>query len=58
MAPANKHTKDKAIRKPTAKKEILKDLPVNEDRDVKGGAIDGYLWFPPPPQPPPSETRH
>ena len=58
MFKPKKQTTDKATHKPTAKNRIVKDLPVDEDRDVKGGAVDAYLWFTPPnPPPPPSETR-
>ena len=46
----NKQTNDKAATKPTNDK-ILKDLPSDKDRDVKGGAIDGYLYFPKPTPP-------
>ena len=57
MAKANKQTNGKAKHKPTAKKEILKDLPLAEDRDVKGGAVDSFIWFSPPPPPPPPVKR-
>ncbi len=39
MVKAKKQTKDKAKRKPTVKRETLKDLSVKEARKVKGGAV-------------------
>jgi hypothetical protein len=56
MFKAKKQTNNKAMSKPTAKKEILKDLPVgeeldfNNELDVKGGAVDAFVYFDPPPR--------
>jgi hypothetical protein len=52
-----KQTNDKAAPKRTIKERNLKDLPCKEDRDVKGGAIDSYIYFTPSPPPPPPEPR-
>jgi hypothetical protein len=51
-----KQTNDKAAPKRTIKERNLKDLPCDEDRDVKGGAIDAFIIFTEP-SPPPSEPR-
>jgi len=51
MVKAKKQTRDKAKLKPTIKRETLKDLSVNEARKVKGGAVDAFIWFEPPPPP-------
>jgi len=39
MVKAKKQAKDKGKRKPTVKKETLKDLSVKEARKVKGGRL-------------------
>ena len=39
MVKAKKQAKDKGKRKPTVKKETLKDLSVKEARKIRGGRV-------------------
>jgi len=49
MVKAKKPTRDS--KRKISKKENLKDLSVKEAREVKGGAVDAFIYFEPAPPP-------